>query len=71
MNEVKIMAVLNPYTGETEDLICNFEIHVDRKGELLDVSLESIVSESGENLMLYLDQDKIPYDLEQEFKGDW
>jgi len=71
MNEVKIMSVFNPYDDKHEDLVCTFMVITDKKGGLKHLSLESIVSESGIELLDYLEEMEIPYSLEKKFKEEW
>ncbi len=49
--EVKTMPVLNPFSGETEDLLCKFQLHFNLRNKLDGVCLEAIISEAGLNLM--------------------
>ncbi len=65
--KTEILKVFNPYNSTDEDLICTFEIHRDKKGKADGVTLITIVSEAGDNLMDYLEPDNIPYYLEEKF----
>jgi len=70
MSEIKLMPVLNIYSGEYEDLVCSFEIFLS-KGKLKGASIESITSKAGFDLMPYLEPDGIPHALEQKFMEEW
>lgn len=50
--------VTNPYNDTTEDLLCTFEIHTDKKGSIDGVNLISICSEGGVELMDWLKEEK-------------
>lgn len=68
---IKIMPVYSPYQDIYMDCECKFETHIDKKGKLLGASITSIVSDEGIDLMKYLDADKIPYELEQQFVKEY
>ena len=69
--ESKIMRVYNPYSDEYEDLVCEFQLHLNSKRKLDGVNISSIISNGGSELMDFLDPDKIPNSIEQDFLREW
>jgi len=67
MNEVKTVKVYDPFHDDYVDLICTFEISVDRKGKLIGASITSMVAESGIELLGYLNEENIPAEVEANF----
>ena len=65
--EVKTMPTYNPFSGEYENLICGFELDVDRTGKTMEAALVSIKSNEGDEILDYLATDKIINDIEAEF----
>jgi len=65
--EIKIIAVYNPFKDEYEDLVCKFECHLDKKGKLIGASLASLNSNEGIELLGYLNADNIPAEIEANF----
>lgn len=65
--KIEIIKAYNPYTDKYEDLVCKFETHYDKKGTVDDANVLSICSEGGVNLMDFLDPDKIPAEVVENY----
>jgi len=64
-SEVKTLKVFNPFSGEIELLICTLDLHF-LKSALVDASITKVVSEQGDDILEWLNNDKIE-DMETEF----
>ena len=64
--KTKPMNVHNPFSGSYEELVCNFEVHYDKKGKVDGCSILSIISEQGDDILEWLKEDKMEY-LEENY----
>jgi len=64
-SEVETLRVFNPFSGKNEKLICTLDLHF-LKSALAAASITKVVSEQGDDILEWLNNDKID-DMETEF----
>jgi len=68
-SEVERLKIFNPFSGKAEELICTLELHF-LKSELVAASITKVVSEQGDDILEWLNNDKLE-EMETEFVEEW
>jgi len=63
--EVERLKVFDPFSGKEEVLICTLELHF-LKSELVAASITKVVSEQGDDILEWLNNDKVE-EMESDF----
>ena len=63
--EIATLKIFNPFSGEVEELICTLELHF-LKTKLVAASITKIVSEQGDDILEWQNNEKME-ELEAEF----
>jgi len=67
--EVETLKIFNPFSGKVEELICTLELHF-LKTDLVAASITKIVSETGDDILEWLNNEKVE-EMEDDFLVGW
>jgi len=67
--EVETLRVFNPFSGKNEKLICTIKITFFKK-DLFYANITKVVSEQGDDILEWLNNDKVE-EMENGFMEEW